>query len=110
MGLKTTSAAAAAALIMSVLPVSADETGLAGIHEMRREGNRLCFSDHFHYGSASGATKKAAIAKAVDNWQQFTALEYGTSWGSWGKAGSKKIGCSGAGANWSCQIEGRACK
>jgi len=110
MGLKTVSAAFAAAAIMSVSPAYADETGLAGIHDMRREGKRVCFTDHFHYGSASGPSKKAAIAKAADSWQQFTALEYGTSWGSWTKAASKKIGCSGAGANWNCQIEGRPCK
>lgn len=107
---KTMSAVLMAALCVSVVPASADETGLDVIHSERREGRRLCFTDHFHYANAAGPTKKAAIIEAVTNWQTFTSLEYGTTWGQWKKAGSKKVGCSPSGGQWSCQIEGRPCK
>lgn len=111
MSLKAVSVVLVAAAIASVVPASADETGLAGIHDMRREGRRVCFTDHFHSGSGNGASKKAAIGSAVGSWQGFTALEYGTSWGQWSNAGSKRIGCAPAGGGqWSCQIEGRPCK
>ena len=31
-------------------------SGLAASHDLRREGNRLCFLDHYHYGSSAGQT------------------------------------------------------
>jgi len=111
MAMKTIAAALAAAVLLSVVPAAADETGLDVIHAERREGKRLCFTDHFHYGNGnSSVSRNAAIGDAVASWQSFTALEYGSSWGDWRKAGSKKIACGKNGAQWSCQIEGRPCK
>ncbi len=111
MSAKTLPVVVAAGMLLGVLPASADETGLAGIHDMRREGRRVCFPDHFHSGSGNGPSKKVAIAQAIGSWQDFTTLEYGSSWGQWSKAGSKKIGCApSGGGQWSCQIEARPCK
>lgn len=92
-------------------PVMADETGLAGIHSMSKEGKRVCFSDHFHYGSGSTMpTKKAAVDDAVRAWAGFTAAEYGTDWAHFDRAGSKKISCTQGSGGFYCQIEARPCK
>lgn len=49
--------------------------------ELRREGRKLCQSSHFHAGTSAGeASKKSAMAQAIDAWQGFTAFEYGTDW------------------------------
>ncbi len=88
-----------------------DETGLASIHEQRREGNRICMASHFHHGSSSGQkTRKLAEAAAVKDWAGFTAWEYGTIWGRYRIAASKNMNCSEAGGTWSCQVEARPCR
>ena len=52
--------------ILVAAPVSADETGLAGIHSFRRESGRTCFADHWHTWSGGvQKTKPAALAAAV---------------------------------------------
>jgi hypothetical protein len=94
------------------LPAVADDNGLAGsIHDLRREGRKLCQVDHWHYGSGVGSTKKAAMADAVGSWQSFTALEYGTDWARFQKANSRNVSCSNTGGGGvSCSIEGRPCR
>lgn len=93
-------------------PVQADDTGLAAaIHELRKEGRRLCMDGHFHSGNSAGAkTKKAAMSEAVNSWAGFTAWEYGTDWASWTKAANKSASCSQSASGWSCSIEARPCK
>lgn len=92
-------------------PVLADDNGLAAIHDFRREGGRLCFADHWHYGTGSGGTRKAAQADAISNWSSFTALEYGSDWARFNKASSKSLRCQpNGGGSFDCQIEGRPCK
>jgi len=98
-------------LVAAAISARADETGLAGIHDWRKEAGKTCLSDHFHDGSGTGETKKAAEAQAIASWQSFTILEYGTTWGSYRLAGSKKMGCTQQGAKaWSCAVTARACK
>jgi len=89
----------------------ADDNGIAAmIHDLRREGGRLCQVDHWHYGSGNGANKKAAMADAVASWQSFTALEYGTDWARFQRAASRRVSCSNSGSGISCSIEGRPCR
>lgn len=89
----------------------ADDTGLAGIHDLRREKGRLCMSDHFHAGSSAGqASKAAALNAAISSWAGFTALEYGSDWASFKKAGSKQVTCTQSGSGWGCDINARPCK
>ena len=103
--------AAVAATVAFVPAASASDTGLAGIHELRREGGRLCMADHWHYGSSgSEASKAAAQRTAIRNWQDFTDLEYGSSWARFSRAASRKLGCSHSGGGWSCDVEGRPCR
>lgn len=86
-------------------------TGLAAMHDMRREGGRLCFSDHFHYGSSNGEkSMKAAQAAAIRSWADFVIFEYDPSWANFGKSGSKEIKCAPGGGGWSCDVSSRPCR
>ncbi len=100
-------AVAATLMMASGSPVAvADDTGFAYSHDLRRERGRLCMSDHWHYGSGTGPTVKAAQADAIKSWASFTALEYGSDWARFSRAASKKMTCSGD----SCSVEARPCK
>ena len=41
-------------LAAMIAPAFADQSGLADMHALRKEGGRTCMSDHFHSGSSSG--------------------------------------------------------
>jgi hypothetical protein len=92
-----------------VLPASADDTGFAYAHDLRREKGKTCMSDHWHYGSGSGSSRKAAENDAIKSWSSFTALEYGSDWARFSRAASRSLSCSQSG-DWSCQLEARPCK
>ena len=101
----------AALLVAATLSVRADETGLASIHDWRKEGGKICMSEHFHDGAGSGDTRKAAEAKTIASWVSFTDLEYGSTWASYALSASKKMDCRQSGANkWSCTTSSRPCK
>jgi hypothetical protein len=109
--MKTILLLAATSLVIASAAASADETGLASIHDWRKEGGRTCMSDHFHDGAGNGDSRKAAEAAAISSWVSFTVFEYGTTWGSYNLAGSKKMDCTENGSKaWSCAVSARACK
>ena len=85
-------------------------TGLDSIHAKRREGGKLCFADHNHYGEDTLPSRKGAEAAAIRKWQLFTAEEYGTAWGKYAKAGSKRMDCKSAGGLWTCAVTARPCR
>lgn len=90
---------------------SAAVTGLAASHDMRREGGRLCFSDHFHYGSSAGKLSQAAAqAAAIGSWASFVDFEYGSAWASYARASSKEVKCSNTTAGWGCDVSARPCR
>lgn len=92
-------------------PVTADETGFAALHDLRREGGRNCFLDHYHYGSSEGVrTRKAAEAAAIASWSGFVDLEYGSDWARFSRAASKAVKCEETGSGWGCTVEARPCK
>lgn len=94
-----------------VTPATADDTGFAYMHDMRREKGRMCFTDHWHFGSGSGRTRKAAEIDAIKSWADFTALEYGSDWARFSRAAGKSIKCTGgSGGGYDCQIDARPCK
>ena len=99
-------------LVLAALPVAAlaDDSGFAGIHDLRHERGRICMSDHWHDGSGSGRTQKAAQADAVGSWSSFTALEYGSDWARWGKASAKSMSCSRTSSGFDCSVSARPCK
>ncbi len=92
------------------VPASADETGLAASHSWRKEGGKVCFSDHWHYGTGSGPTRKAAERDAAGAWAGFTSFEYGSTWARYSKAASKKMSCSQGSGGWNCSVEARPCR
>lgn len=103
--------AAATLLTLLATVALADETGLAAIHTMRREGGQLCFLDHFHYGSSSGqASERAAKSVAVTSWAGFVDLEYGSDWARFSRAHSKSVKCEHSGSSWGCMVEARPCR
>jgi hypothetical protein len=103
--------AAGIAALMALPSAMAQETGLDGLHAQRREGNRICMSDHFHHGSSSGhPTRKQAEAAAIRDWAGFTAWEYGLAWGSYAIAASKSMKCVQSGKTWGCELDARPCK
>lgn len=86
-------------------------SGLAAMHDMRREGGRLCFSDHFHYGSSNGEkSAKAAQAAAIASWSDFVIFEYDPSWASFSRASAKEVKCSQGSSGWSCDVSARPCR
>lgn len=94
------------------LPVGAlaqEITGLAAMHDMRREKGKLCMSDHWHSGSGVGPTKEAAQKAAVRSWIDFTDWEYGGRWASFSNAASKKVSFAKETSGWSASVEGRPC-
>lgn len=103
---------ALAAATPTLSAFAASDTGLAtSLHAVRREGGRLCMIDHWHYGSSSAQSSKAAAQKAaIRSWQDFTDLEYGSAWARFSRAASRKMGCSRGSSGWSCDIEARPCK
>jgi hypothetical protein len=104
--------AVAAAAVMSAMaaPAVADDSGFAYMHDLRKEGGRTCFTDHYHYGSGNGVTKAAAQKDAIGSWASFTDFEYGSDWARFSKAAGKGLTCTGASGSFNCQIEARPCK
>lgn len=101
---------ATAAATFSVTPATADESGLAASHTWRKERGRVCFADHWHYGSGSGRTRKAAERDAIVAWASFVDFEYGSNWARFAKAASKKMSCSPSSSGWDCSLEARPCR
>lgn len=97
-------------LFCSISLSFADDTGMAGIHDLRREGGRLCQVGHFHYGNGTGPTKKAATSSAIASWSDFTALEYGSDWARFYRAANRGISCSKSSGEVSCSVEARPCR
>ena len=103
-------AAVAAVLGSIAVPAAADDSGFAYMHDLRKEGGRTCFTDHYHYGNGSGATKASAQRDAIGSWQSFTDFEYGSDWARFSKAASKGISCSNGSSGVDCQVQARPCK
>lgn len=105
-----TALAAVAAVCAISVPAMADDTGFAYMHDLRKEGGRTCFTDHYHYGSGAGASKAAAQKDAIGSWVSFTDFEYGSDWARFSKAVGKRISCSSSSSGYDCQVEARPCR
>jgi hypothetical protein len=90
--------------------VLADDTGLASMHDLRREGGRLCMSDHYHSGSGEGPSKAAARAAAIRAWSDFTNFEYGSVWAHFSRAGSQSVRYGKTAGGWSADVDARPCR
>jgi hypothetical protein len=111
MGARHLVLAVAAIGVVAAFPAVADDTGLAVMHDLRREGGRTCFLDHYHYGNSSGmASRKAAETDAINSWASFVDFEYGSDWARYSRAASKSVKCDGSSGGWGCQVEARPCR
>ncbi|MEO8650694.1 MAG: hypothetical protein ABI391_00230 [Hyphomicrobiaceae bacterium] len=103
-------AAALVALLGAPLPASAQETGLAAIHQWVSVGRKTCMDSHYHDGNGTGKTKKDAERAAVLSWESFTIWEYGEPWGRYAASESKSVTCDmAADKSFSCHITSRPC-
>ena len=101
------SATAEAARKKSTQPQTIGEA----LHSARVERGLVCYTDHFHYGSSGGHSKRrAAEAAAISAWASFVDFEYGSAWASYRRAGSKKMSCSQGSGGWDCSVEARPCR
>jgi hypothetical protein len=102
--------AAMVALLGAPLPASAQETGLAAIHQWVSVGRKTCMESHYHDGNGSGKTKKDAERAAIRSWESFTIWEYGQPWGRYAASESKTATCDmAADKSFSCQVTSRPC-
>lgn len=106
----TTVVAAGVILLAAQMPVEANDTGFASIHDLRRAGSSLCMIDHAHFGTGTGTTKSRARKAAIGNWAGFTAWEYGTDWARFSRARAKSVKCARASSGWSCDVSAMPCK
>src|SRR5262245_60186643 len=85
------------------------ETGIAKVHSWVRINGKTCMRDHVHYGSGNGTTRAHAEGAAIRSWAEFTAWEYGNSWGRYSAAVSQNMKCSQR-SGWSCDVQARPCR
>ncbi len=90
--------------------VRADDTGMATSHTLRKEGGKLCMTDHAHTGSGTGAAKEAAKAAAIRAWADFTNLEYGSDWARYGRAAGHVVRFTKEEKGWTATVDARPCK
>lgn len=105
-----TNVIALAALVSGSVMAMAEESGLAGLHSWRQVGSKTCFDDHFHDGSGSGPTQRAAMTEAIKSWESFTSLEYGSTWAAYSNSISKSATCDRASTTFSCHVASIPCK
>jgi hypothetical protein len=101
---------AAVVLSASVGAARADDSGLAGMHEIRRVGSKMCMTDHFHDGAGNGHNQATALKVAIKSWEVFTDLEYGSDWASFNNSVGKTIACGKGLSDITCNISSRPCK
>ena len=92
------------------LPVHADDTGLASMHDWQKVGRKTCLVDHYHAGSGEGPSKRAARKAAIADWEGFTAFEYGTDWARFRSAANRGVVYEKTAKGWSANIEARPCR
>ena len=103
------------ALVMGILlgatgAAQAEETGIAEIHSWVKMGRKTCMADHYHSGTGNAETRGQAERQAIQSWVDFTAWEYGTPWGRYSIAASRKATCSQEAGSWRCGVEARPCR
>ena len=101
------------AVILALLapPVTAAETGFAGIHPWRKVGKKTCLVGHQHAGAGSGNSLKEAQSRAIGSWSSFTDLEYGDSWANFNHAIEKIMRCGpSSGSGFQCDLSATPCR
>lgn len=100
----------AAMFVILASGAAADDTGLASMHDLRKEGGRTCMTSHAHSGAGVGRTKPAAMKAALQSWYEYTAWEYGTVWARWAKSAAKRVSYTKEPDGWAASVESRPCR
>ncbi len=103
-------ALAGSALLAALSPATADDTGLANMHDLRKERGKLCMADHWHSGSGEGKSKASARKAAIRSWADFTNFEYGTVWAHFSLAAAAETRYTKTASGWSAAIDARPCR
>jgi hypothetical protein len=86
-------------------------TGLAASHSMSIENGRMCFADHYHYGSSdSQPTVRMAQMAAAKSWADFVDFEYGSTWTNFAKSASREFKCNQNSTGFTCDVSARPCR
>ena len=97
-----------------IAPAAANDTGIASIlHSLRAEKAQVCMVGHYHTGNSPRPfnSRTAAYKAAVRHWVSFTAAEYGSDWGSFGRSVNKTSDCEKASrTTWTCKVKSRPCR
>jgi hypothetical protein len=101
---------AATVLAASLASASAQTDGRDKFHAQARVGNKVCMTEHEHYGEGELPSRRGAEAAAKRAWSSFTAWEYGQAWGNYALAAGKKMSCTQSGGRWLCKTTARPCR
>lgn len=73
---------------------------------------KQCKGNHVHWSKEMTAgTKKAAYAKAIQDWASFTGFEYGNKWIDFRIAKNQKVNCEKSGpSSWTCVANATPCR
>lgn len=96
------------AAIRAALPAP---TGLAASHSMSMEGGKMCFADHWHYGSSDSQPNiKMAQMDAAKSWASFVDFEYGNTWANFAKSSAREFKCQQGSSGFTCDVSARPCR
>ncbi|MGD9829349.1 MAG: hypothetical protein AB7E70_13230 [Hyphomicrobiaceae bacterium] len=92
-------------------PALAQSTGHDALHLQARVGNRVCFTEHEHYGEGGPfPSRRVAEGAAIRAWTIGTVDEYGRTWGRYEIAIAKKMVCSQTEGRYFCKVTARPCR
>ncbi len=91
-------------------PATAQQSSYSAPHSARIVGRKLCFDNHTHVGGAPGRTKRIAHKKAIREWIEFTAWEYGTAWASYRRSVKKTVTYIKQEVGWMARVESLPCR
>lgn len=99
----------------TLLPAAATAQNFDYLHKQARTGQSVCMTDHWHYGEGGPfKARKVAEQQAIKKWSAFVVEEYGKPWGTFERAGGRRIECKetkdGSTVLYTCGAHGRPCR
>jgi hypothetical protein len=101
---------ASTSVLLLASPVPSQAGNLEFLHDKVLIGGHTCMRDHTHTGKGGDAHQSIAMSKAVRDWSEFTALEYGAGWGNYGIAANKSMSCGQLREAWMCETTAVPCR
>src|SRR5690606_42151275 len=100
----------ALALLVGPFGAAAQAMGLDALHEQARVGNKVCMTEHEHYGEGTMPTRRPAQGAAIRARPDFTSFAYGRTWGGYRLAEGTRMECSQTGTAWPCTAYAPTCR